>query len=685
MYNFVDVNEALEENVLPSEALKLNGVYIEDQISGYRTLNVSGREALSPDVVSFETGIRDGTKLKSKRYPERIIVVTYQLVAGSNEEFREAYNQLGRILDVKDAELIFNDEQDKYFVGTPCTIGSVPPGRNAVVGEIEFLCTDPFKYSVVEYEASSIDEENSVLISYNGTYKSFPRLEAAFYDEKEVADDGETAKALTGAGDCGYVAFFNEDKKIIQLGDPEEVDGESPYAKSQTLINQTFLSETAWGTTAKALWAVNNGNIMASNVQQIGSVAMKAASITTTSTSGLTSGTLLAKAGVNPRYQAVYSTKNRTANSVDIVVSVSATVGSLSSAGINSSTMLTAFVTVSGTSYTLALKNMGTAWNSNCTYSASKTIRVSGLTAATKLLVGNTLRVAVLEGTNESAALATTNCNNIIISEYTSAAYASYYLAPSAYGTVTGKWHGPTISRAIGADASGAVGATDFTLTYKQKMCISQSNGANQVGSFRMNLTDASGKNIAGIWIYKNKSGQTGNLVFYVGGKQVNTTPIDIHHNNAFFGSSEKAVATTTVTKSGGTITFAVGSYKRQFTDSTLASVAARKVTFSFEKYSDLASLEYNGLYWAKFVKNNCTTYKDIPNKFSANDVVIADCKNAEIYLNGIQTPNLGALGNDWEGFYLTPGINQIGFGYSEWVQSQYAPKITVRYREVFL
>ena len=169
MYNFIDVNEASEGALLPSEALNINGSYIEDLIPGYRTLHVSGREALSPDVTSFQTGVRDGSSLKSKRYPERILIVTYQLTAATNEEFREAYNKLGGILDVKDAKLIFNDEQDKFFVGTPCIISSVSPGRNSVVGKFEILCVDPFKYSVIEYEAEPDLIEGSALIDYNGT------------------------------------------------------------------------------------------------------------------------------------------------------------------------------------------------------------------------------------------------------------------------------------------------------------------------------------------------------------------------------------------------------------------------------------------------------------------------------------------------------------------------------------
>ncbi|MBS7176809.1 MAG: phage tail family protein, partial [Clostridiales bacterium] len=202
MYHFIDVTEVSEGNLLPSEALKLNSEYIENLIPGYRTLAVSGREALSPELSTYESGVRDGSSLLNRRYPARTIVVKYQLMSETSEAFREAYNQLGKILNVENAEMIFNDEPDKFYIGTPSLIDEVDPGTNAVVGEIEFLCLDPFKYSVVEYEAEPSLDESSVLIDYNGTYKSFPVLEADFFSEKDVADDGETAGTLTGSGDC---------------------------------------------------------------------------------------------------------------------------------------------------------------------------------------------------------------------------------------------------------------------------------------------------------------------------------------------------------------------------------------------------------------------------------------------------------------------------------------------------
>lgn len=677
MYNFIDVTEASEGVVLPSEAMKINGEYIEDLIVGYRTLNVSGREALSPDVTEFEVGVRDGTTLEKKRYPSRVIVITYQLTAKSNAEFREAYNQLGKILDVKDAQLIFNDEQDKYFTGTPCIIDTVEPGLNSVVGKFEILCTDPFKYSVNEFEVMPLEDDNSFVFDYGGTYRAFPKLEASFYDETEIGADGETAKALTGSGDCGYVAFFNEAEKIIQLGDPGEADGETAYAKSQTLMNQTFLDSTSWGTTAKSLWAVNSGIILPADVQQMGTVGMGYAKDATSSYSGKTSGHLF-KCGYNGlHFSAGYSTKNRTANSVEVCVAATVQTNRMMAAN----EIATVRVTIGGVSKTMTVKQYGKVATPGC-YSGGATFKITGLTLSQKTITGCAASVATANGSATAP-----SCNSVNISPFTAGTAAEYYITASDFGTASGKWHGPSITRTIGADASGEVGAANFTLTYEQKMCIGEkSNSINELGGFHVHLSDANGKVVAGVRIVKNQTGsRAASLMIFVNGVKVHQVGIDLAYNSKFFGANPESVNTSTIRKSGNKLEFTLGGYSQTFTEDAIKDVKVTKVTFVFEQYSTATKLSYNGLFWAKFVKDNCNTWRDIPNKFSANDVVVADCKNAEIYLNGVKTPNLGALGNNWEEFYLTPGMNQIGFSYSDWVDAEHAPTCRIRYREVFL
>lgn len=546
MYKFIDTTEVSESVVLPSEALQINGEYIENLIDGYRTLSVSGREALSPELSYYETGVRDGSVLQSKRYPKRTIIVCYQLVAESSEAFREAYNKLGKILNVENAQLIFNDERDKFYTGTPSMIGEVEPGRNAVIGEIEILCTDPFKYSVGEYEVEA-DADSAFFIDYNGTYKSYPTLVAEFYKENEVSEDGESNVALTGNGDCGYVAFFDDNQQIIQMGDPEEVDKVDILPDQQTMMNNLLKTDLAWGTGAQSLWTVNSGiNIPPTpHPIQMGSVGMK----------------------------------------------------------------------------------------------------VSG--------------------------------------EKDSTFYGTHYLAATNYGSAQNRWHGPVITRMIGADQAGDVGATNFLVSFHHKMSIGNYKSAvGEYGRFAVYLMDDNNNVVMGVDICKYRTGKKAVMHFYIEDEFVKWFDIDLSYNNKYLGHGS---VTSWMRKTGSEFCFNMVGHRESFLRADLADRIATKVVVSFDQYSNKSPLTHNGLFWLKLVKHDCDTWADVPNKFGANDVLEADCKNGEILLNGALAPELGALGNDWESFCLMPGANSIGASCSSWVKEGCEPTFKVRYREVFL
>jgi hypothetical protein len=431
----------------------------------------------------------------------------------------------------------------------------VEPGLKCVVGEIEFLCLDPFKYSLQVYEATAQDVNmkgedgqtytgKGFVIDYKGTYKAFPTLESHFFSQLE---NGESETTLTDDGDCGFVSFFNEDGKIIQFGNPEELDGNT-YAKSQTLINQTFASSTSWGTTAKKLWALNSGVATKHEEKQVGGVKM----------------------------------------------------------------------------YNFS----GTGRNDWC-------------------------------------------------------------LIPSDYGSGATRC-GPSITRTLSADASGEVGAKDFILTYKQRMNpMAGKDATKEVGIFHALIVSGSGtsrKILAGVRIAKHSVGDhSGKINIYVNDKMVHEESIQMTPANKLFSAIGNRV--TTIRKDGNTVVFNIAGIRKSFNcyDTGFEDLKATQVTFIFSRYSAHLPLSFNGLYYAKFTKNNCATFKEIPNKFSADDVLTADCRSGEVLLNGLDGTEYGALGNDWEGFYLKPGMNQIGVAYSNWLTDTYAPTLKLRYREVFL
>lgn len=212
MYNFVDTTQTpAESRQLPAEALQINGEYIENQIEGYQTLYVTGRELSESEINETQIGNATGTEYQGKRNVQRTITVGFQLLCSTPEEFTEKFNTLNGILDVEQARLIFRDEPDKYYIGTKSEVGDIPSGRLNVKGEFAFYCCDPYKYSVAEktFQAS---------------------LNAAGIMEVSIQNDG-TAPAVISYDikhnhENGFVGIASE-YGAMQYGKIDEVDSET--------------------------------------------------------------------------------------------------------------------------------------------------------------------------------------------------------------------------------------------------------------------------------------------------------------------------------------------------------------------------------------------------------------------------------------------------------------------------
>ena len=96
-----------------------------------------------------------------------------------------------------------------------------------------------------------------------------------------------------------------------------------------------------------------------------------------------------------------------------------------------------------------------------------------------------------------------------------------------------------------------------------------------------------------------------------------------------------------------------------------------------------------NAIRSCAFIRKAGVPFAEIPNVFTADDVVEADCNDANVYLyrkgsaEGHLEPQYGALGNDWEDFSIKAGTNVIAASWSEWVDENYKPKIEIIFNEV--
>ena len=255
MYEFIDTNAAQSNVPLPAEAMSFNGVYLENEVDGYRTMYVEGRETISASVDYTEIAVRDGARYKRRRYLPRTLVVGFQLIADTPENFELAFNTIQALLSQEQAQIIFADESDKFYTGTKARLRDIPRGRLAVTGEIEIICSDPFKYSVQERTVTSqiVDGQKVLVCNYGGTYEAYPRIEA------------------TCESDNGFYGFASSGGAVLQVGDPEEVDTED-VQMSEILINDSFAEGVPTG------WTVNDGmtstpsvDIMTGSWKQCGS------------------------------------------------------------------------------------------------------------------------------------------------------------------------------------------------------------------------------------------------------------------------------------------------------------------------------------------------------------------------------------------------------------------------------
>lgn len=512
MYKFVDTTESQSGSNLPSEALEFNGKYIEEIIPGYRTLHVSGREMIGNELTDMEVGITDGSRYQYRRYLPRTITVTYQLMAETNEKFRAAFNKLNEILSAEEARLIFQDEPDKYFIGTRADAGDVPTGTNNVIGEFDIYCMDPFKYSVKEYEVTpNLDNGLTIGENYHGTYKAFPTL---------IADIKSS---------CGFIAFLNEREKILQIGDVDELDSQQ-INKSQTLINHHF------------------------------------------------------DAGLGGGVQNVATTVK--------VVSAHEQAGSC----------------------------------------------------------------ATREG----------------------------YLYAANYGSGSA-WHGPSLTFRVPQDSNGHIGAKNCQFSWHHYFAL---NDANQLGVVQFLMTDRNKTNVAAVTFFKDEPGiNQAKYHLYVKGRQ---NPPEVRFagdgNNKITGhlglGAPKTAGHSSIQKFGATITFNIAGEIYTIEEPSLADVEVTEVSVYIGARGGYAAMPANFIYGLVFTSHSVQTWQDIPNKLIAGNQVEVDTKSGKVNVDGVEIPGLGALGNDWEEFYLEPGENQIRCTYSSWATK---PNFKMKYREVYL
>lgn len=230
----------IERSDLSLDAVKIDGAYIEDLVTGYQTIKAIGREILDRDIETIDLA-KDGGRLKSIKYPARIIEVTFYVKRDSLADMRESMTELMAVLDIKEKPIIFNGDPAFYYIGTPSMGESFTETKNGLVGTYVINCFDPFKYSVNETSVTASNGEISV--NYAGTYKAYPDFTVSFPATRDSSGNN------TNTSECGFIGFSQvrgANEYYLQFGDEDEKDIADIDYPAEEVLNKEFIATSDW-------------------------------------------------------------------------------------------------------------------------------------------------------------------------------------------------------------------------------------------------------------------------------------------------------------------------------------------------------------------------------------------------------------------------------------------------------
>lgn len=157
-----DYKSTAESGNRPPKAMQYDRRYFEDNIKGYMTLNVEGRESLELKIDAEQVAI--GSKIYSQQFNSRNLTVEFGILGESIEDMQKKYNELKLLLyKTEDVPISFDDEPGLFFYGRLSSIEKPDylTGEFAL-GSFSIYCQNPMKFSSEKQTGSRITVQSPV-------------------------------------------------------------------------------------------------------------------------------------------------------------------------------------------------------------------------------------------------------------------------------------------------------------------------------------------------------------------------------------------------------------------------------------------------------------------------------------------------------------------------------------------
>ncbi|MCZ2765933.1 distal tail protein Dit [Lacticaseibacillus paracasei] len=671
MYDFRETTPftGSDDNQRPAEAMLIDGQYIEDLISGYSTLQVSGRELLSQSIEKQTIGNSDGEFIQYVRNPSREIVVGYRLAAADNLSFRQAFYKLNDILHGENHQVSFNDDPSKYWLATLSDIDDVPKGRNAITSSFTLFVPDGIAHSVATQTAD------------NMPYKNVPVNFA-------IASHASGSNTTSGDTDVIYMDLSEDlsgktittSVKVIVTNYKGKIDsGNSggPY------INiQDGMSTGNWNTLINPIHVTGNGvytsvpktmtkSPLTGKRNQIG-VEMYNLNATIEVWVKLEPGTTASPWSPNPADPEYYT------NTITVHNGGTYPVEPVITATMHADNGLIAFINSQGG--VLQFGNPEEA--DGVERQRSEVARYEGFDKEPACVAYNT-------GQTNSHYYYISSQKNVMEGSVKYADDDGSAVEPVFLPTNSYYWEGPSLHLKT-TNASNGSNTGSFIAKWRYKF----NSSVNALGAIEMTLDNDTGVAYQVI-IRSNYAGKDDvDVQVFAGSTLVFQQTLNrrVFSNGRYYEAKLTKLGNTLNLQLAGIVQGGIKPSEVITRNPPLimppimltsdeASLPITGATLWFQRFENYPYPDM-GVYDMDIEWLNVDYWTDLSNRFSAGDVATIDVANRQILVNGVINADLQLIDNDWKKFRLLPGDTQILTQRSSWAQPY---EVEVAFKEAFL
>ncbi|WP_270598732.1 distal tail protein Dit [Enterococcus asini] len=253
------------------------------------------------------------------------------------------------------------------------------------------------------------------------------------------------------------------------------------------------------------------------------------------------------------------------------------------------------------------------------------------------------------------------------------------FVKATSYGTGA-EWHGPSITKTVPADKNGAH-AVNWKATWRFDFNPDGSTKRpSNVGHGSLTFIDQNNAIICSVVVEDNNPSQErSDIAFYVGNKRV----WDTRETTSFYTTQRPNHGFVSVEKLGSEIIFSINyaNLKKTFITQN-PDVELRKATWYMAQYGTRTAMVNNLLRALNIRKHNVQNWKDVPNKFSAKDVL--DYKksgdNIQCTINDLQGLQYRDPGSTL--IYAPPGVSTMFLSWSDFAT---APIVKLKGRAAYV